>query len=76
MKATKVINYGHNQAVIIPKQYWFNSKEVFINKVGEAVIITPAESLAAVFDSGASMLTDDFLLDVVPASILSKRDEL
>lgn len=76
MGIAKVFTSGRSQAVRIPKEYRFDSEEVYINKIGDSVVLTPKESLAAVFDRGARMLTDDFLSEGVPESIQVKREEL
>ena len=76
METAKVFTNGRSQAVRIPKEYRFDVKEVFINKIGDAVILTPVSSLAAAFDQGAAMLTDDFLSDGIPESVSSEREEL
>ncbi len=76
METAKVFTTGRSQAVRIPKEYRFNVDEVFINKIGDAVILTPIRSLAEAFDRGAAMLSDDFLADGVPESLPSAREEL
>ncbi len=76
METAKVFTNGRSQAVRIPKEYRFNVNEVFINKIGDAVVLTPVSSLAAAFDQGAAMLTDDFLPDGMPESVPSEREEL
>ena len=50
--------------------------EVYINKIGDTVILAPKKKLAEIFLKGAAMLDDDFLSDGVPESIDSKREEL
>lgn len=72
----KVFTNGRSQAVRIPKEYRFDTDEVFVNKIGEALILTPQTSLAAAFDYGASMLTEDFLAEGIPESIPSAREML
>ncbi len=76
METARVFTNGRSQAVRIPKEYRFQTDEVFINKIGDAVVLTPVHALAASFDKGAAMLTDDFLSDGVPDSIPSEREEL
>ena len=73
---TKVFNNGRSQAVRIPKEYRFSVDEVFINKIGDTVVLTPVNSLAAAFERGAAMLTDDFLAEGIPAMDSSERIEL
>ena len=76
MQTTKVFINGRSQAVRIPKEYRFDTEEVFINKIGDAVILTPVESLAKEFDIGAQMLPDDFLADGFPEEVESVRADL
>jgi antitoxin VapB len=40
-RTAKVFQTGRGQAVRIPKQYWFHCDEVFIERDGERVILTP-----------------------------------
>lgn len=76
METTRVFTNGRSQAVRIPRQYRFDVDEVYINKVGDVLMLTPKSSLAAAFDAGASALSEDFLVDGIPDSIPSRRDEL
>ena len=76
MDTARVFTNGRSQAVHIPKEYRFDTDEVFINKIGDAVILTPVRSLADAFEEGIALLTDDFLKDGVPDSIPSEREEL
>ena len=76
METTRVFTNGRSQAVRIPKAYRFEENEVYINKIGDTVILAPKKKLAEIFLKGAAMLDDDFLSDGVPESIDSKRKEL
>ena len=76
METAKVFTSGRSQAVRIPKEYRFDVDEVFINRIGETVVLTPVKSLAAAFEEGARMLTDDYLADGIPDSVPSKRIDL
>ena len=76
MNVAKVFTSGRSQAVRIPKEYRFDVDEVFINKIGDTVMLTPVKALADMFEEGARSLTDDFLEDGVPASSDVKRMDL
>ncbi len=76
MVKAKIFNNGRSQAVRIPKEFRFSAEEVFINKIGDTVMLTPIESLAEAFDRGAAMLTDDFMSEMMPSEIASKRETL
>ncbi|MBR6090511.1 MAG: AbrB/MazE/SpoVT family DNA-binding domain-containing protein [Anaerolineaceae bacterium] len=72
---TRVFTNGRSQAVRIPKQYRFDTDEVFINKIGEVVVLTPVSALAESFDKGLRMFSEDFLKEI-PESMPSERPEL
>ena len=74
---TKILTDAAGQSVRIPQEYRFKAdEEVFINKIGDTLLITPVNALPAIFDQGVAMLTDDFLADGVPKSIPSPREGL
>ena len=72
---TKVFMNGRSQAIRIPAEYRFDEKEVFINKVGDTLMITPVAALKDAFDLGASTLPDDFMEDGLPEEIPTVREE-
>ena len=76
METTRVFINGRSQAVRIPKAYRFDTDEVFINKVGKTVLLTAEKDLAAAFDEGIRLLTDDFMADGRPEQRPSERTEL
>ena len=76
METARVLTDGHRQTVSIPQAYRFDVDEVFVSKIGNALILTPVSELAAAFDRGAAMLTDDFLAEGVPKSVPVEREEL
>lgn len=39
----KVFQNGRSQAIRLPKEYRVNSDEVYIEKIGHSIIITPKE---------------------------------
>ncbi|MBQ6518613.1 MAG: AbrB/MazE/SpoVT family DNA-binding domain-containing protein [Anaerolineaceae bacterium] len=76
METAKVFTTGRSQAVRIPKEYRFDTEELYINKIGDTVILTPFSALAEAFDKGARMLSEDFLSEGIPDSFPSERIEL
>ena len=73
MNKARVFTNGRSQAVRIPKEYRFDVDEVFITKIGDVILLTPVDKLAAEFEEGAKMLTDDFLKEGIPKSIEPER---
>ena len=76
MDKAKIFINGRSQAVRLPKEYRFDTEEVYINKIGDIVLLAPADSLLSSFEYGASLLTDDFLKDGLPASEDCERMDL
>ena len=66
METAKVFLSGRSQAVRLPKEYRFDVDEVYINKVGDALILTPVHRLSAVYDAALAGFTDDFLAEGRP----------
>ena len=76
LQTSKVFMNGRSQAVRIPAQYRFNDNEVFVNKIGDTLMITPIEKLAESLERGAAMIPDDFMEDGIPDEIPVRREEL
>lgn len=76
MQTAKVFTSGRSQAVRIPKEYRFDSEEVFINRVGDSVVLTPVGKAREVFRQGLNGFTDDFLAEGRPAQLPTEREGL
>ena len=63
METAKVFKSGRSQAVRLPKKFRFDADEVVVQKLGDAVILVPEESLWKVFTEGLNGFTDDYLQD-------------
>lgn len=44
MLTSKIFENGRSQAVRLPKEYRFDTDEVMVNKIGDAVILMPKSS--------------------------------
>lgn len=59
MKTAKLFRNGESQAVRLPKEFRFAGKEVFIKRVGEAVVLLPkAKSWDTLIESLAKFPAD------------------
>ena len=76
METTRIFTNGRSQAVRIPRQYRFDVDEVYVNKVGDTLMLSPVSSLARAFETGAAMLSEDFLSDGLPEETSAPRDAL
>ena len=61
METAKLFRNGQSQAVRIPKEFRFEGTEVFIKKIGNAILLVPyRESWQTLFDS-LNQFSDDFM---------------
>jgi antitoxin VapB len=61
MDTAKVFANGRSQAVRLPKEFRFNTDEVYVTRLGSAVVLIPkGDSWSVLFDSLAGF-SDDFL---------------
>ena len=65
MEVAKLFLNGGSQAVRLPKNCRFSGGEVFINRIGNVVILTPKENSWAEMLSSLDLFTDDFLAEGV-----------
>ncbi len=61
METAKIFLNGRSQAVRLPKKFRFDSKEVFITRLGSAVILIPKESSWDFLFDALDEFTDDFM---------------
>jgi len=61
MLTAKLFENGRSQAVRLPKDYRFKGNDVFIQKVGEAVILVPVDKDWEVFLHGLNNFSEDFM---------------
>ena len=76
METAKIFENGRSQAVRLPKKFRFNTDEVVIQQLGEAVILVPKESMWQTFLEGLDSFTDDIFEDGREQGIQEAREEL
>ena len=76
METAKIFTNGGSQAVRLPKQYRFNSEEVFINRIGNIVMLIPKDDQWENTLRSLDMFTDDFLSDGVESLSLEEREDI
>jgi antitoxin VapB len=62
MQATiaKVFTSGNSQAIRLPKEFRLDTNEVFIQRLGDSLILTPRMNSWDGFAEGFSGFSDDF----------------
>lgn len=76
METAKIFENGRSQAVRLPKKFRFIEEEVFVQKLGNAVILTPKEEVWQTFLDGINGFSNDFLEDGRTCEIQTERDLL
>ena len=78
MLTAKIFESGRSQAVRIPKEYRFSDelKEVYINKVGDIVMLTPVNSKWAPFVNCLNSDDSEFDVEVPEELEVENRESL
>lgn len=76
METAKLFVNGQSQAVRLPKEYRFSGNEVYIQKVGNAVMLFPKERAWEIFLNGLNSFTEDFFADGRNQDVQAPRDTL
>jgi len=76
METAKLFVNGQSQAVRLPKEYRFSGNEVYIQKVGNAVMLFPKERAWEIFLNGLNGFTDDFFADGRDQGVQTPRETL
>jgi antitoxin VapB len=63
MQTAKIFTNGRSQAVRLPKEYRFSGDDVFINKIGNIVILIPKDDPWSVLANSLDQFSDDFMED-------------
>lgn len=61
MHTAKLFQNGHSQAVRLPKEYRLSGDEVFIKKIGKAIILLPKGNPWQPLLNSLNKFTDDFM---------------
>ncbi len=60
MNTAKVFQMGRSQAVRMPKEFRFGSKEVVINRIGDLLVLFPRGKGWEILEKSLDQFTDDF----------------
>lgn len=74
MEKAKLFKNGRSQAVRLPKKFRFEGEEVYIKKVGEAVVLIPYHTPWKTLINSLSLFTPDFMEDRAQPSIQDRED--
>ena len=60
MHTVKVFKNGNSQAIRIPKEFSVNEKELYIQRIGNSIILTSKDDPWKTFRNSLSKFSDDF----------------
>ena len=60
MDTAKIFENGRSQAVRLPKKFRFTGEEVFVQRIGKAIVLFPKEAAWQTFLNGLNGFTYDF----------------
>jgi len=63
MLSSKVFISGNSQAIRLPKEYQVEDKELYIQKIGNTIILFPKTNPWEAFERSLSEFSDDFMAD-------------
>lgn len=61
MKTAKLITTNDNQTLILPKEFKFDGNEVYIKKIGNAVVLISKENPWEVMFDSLELFSEDFM---------------
>ncbi|MBA3611047.1 MAG: type II toxin-antitoxin system VapB family antitoxin [Rubrobacteraceae bacterium] len=61
MRTAKLFQNGRSQAVRLPKEFRFEGNEVFVKRVGNAVVLLPEEDSWRVLYDSLESFSEDFM---------------
>ena len=76
METAKIFENGRSQAVRLPKKYRFDTDEVIVQRLGDAVILVPKASMWRSFMEGLNGFTDDIFENTREQGIQEDREDL
>jgi len=76
MQTARLFLNGRSQAVRLPKEYQFNGENVYIQRVGDAVILFPVDKEWEVFMHGLNNFSNDFMSEGRLQDMDKNREEI
>ena len=76
METAKIFENGRSQAVRLPKKFRFDTDEVIVQQLGDAVILVPKSSMWQTFMEGLNGFTEDIFEDGREQGIQEDREKL
>lgn len=76
MERAKLFQSGRSQAVRLPKQFRFVGSEVFVKRVGKAVVLLPTDDAWDSLALSLDLFSEDYLKDRFQPTKQQHREHL
>ena len=76
MEVEKIFETVRSQAVRVPKKFRFDSNEVLIQRLGDAVVLVPKDAAWKTFLEGLNSFSDDFFAEGRDQGVQQERESL
>jgi antitoxin VapB len=76
MLTAKIFKNGNSQAIRIPKEYQIDGEELYINKIGNTIVLFPKNDPWKLFKKGLADFSDDYLTDGRNQPKMQKRKQV
>ena len=76
METAKIFENGRRQAVRLPKEYQFSGDEVFVQRLGHAVMLYPKDAAWETFLGGLNGFSEDIFENGREKDVPAERDSL
>jgi antitoxin VapB len=76
MLTSKVFISGNTQAASLPKEYQISEKELFVQKIGNTVILFPKTNPWEAFEQSLNEFTEDFMQEGRNQPAMQEREGL
>lgn len=63
MERAKIFQSGRSQAVRLPKEFRFNGSEVFVKRIGKAVVLLPTDDAWDSLAQSLDLFSEDFMVE-------------
>lgn len=69
MPSAKLFRNGQSQAVRLPREFAMPGREVFVRRVGNAVLLVPMDDPWTGFEAALGEFSDDFMTERVQPAV-------
>lgn len=74
MKTAKLFQNGRSQAVRLPKEFRMPGSEVYVKKLGNAVVLLPTGNAWDSFENSLSGFSEDFMSERTQPDVEERED--